>query len=595
MRRLRRTTMARPRTTTAARNGSNSGNGSSSTTPSQPSVLLGGFDGSEVTLDDGSKLTYTNSFGGSWYYDPDHPLDGPAGQANSWTPPVNESWRWGTDKQFGVNLGGWLVLEPFITPAMYDRFYPNAIDEWTLSTLLAAETARGGLNQIEDHYKTFITEADFANIAAAGLNWIRLPVPFWAISKLDSEPFLEKVSWQYFLKAIVWARKYGLRINLDLHTLPGSQNGWNHSGRLGQPFNWMQGVMGIANAQRSMDYIRIYAEFISKPEITNVVPMFGVLNEPRGNILGEQPLKDVYYNIYTTLRGMTGIGKGPVLSFHTGFFDNGFAGWLPKADRLMLDRHPYLVFGDTQSNAAPETFARTPCVQWKQWTDTVSNTFGMNSAGEWSCALSDCALYINEVGIGADYDAQFGEGACKPLLDYKNWSSDFKAGVLTYTSAMMDAFGSNFFFWTWRIGPSTRFNNTIQAPDWSYELGLQEGWIPKDPRTASGTCTKLGYDSHSSFDGAYDTWQLTGEGATLNPATTEAYPWPPASLTGLPDGGALPTYTATGAIPTLVVTDAPAAMQTFTPDLGGVGMMVPIANCQYPDAYNAGMTVPEAC
>jgi hypothetical protein len=54
-----------------------------------------------------------------------------------------------------VNLGGWFVLEPFITPALYQK-YPGAVDEWTLSTLMAADTASGGLNQIEDHYKTFI-------------------------------------------------------------------------------------------------------------------------------------------------------------------------------------------------------------------------------------------------------------------------------------------------------------------------------------------------------------------------------------------------------------------------------------------------------
>ena len=27
---------------------------------------------------------------------------------------------------------------------------------------------------------------------------------------------------------IAWARKYGLRICLDLHAVPGSQNGYNH-------------------------------------------------------------------------------------------------------------------------------------------------------------------------------------------------------------------------------------------------------------------------------------------------------------------------------------------------------------------------------
>ena len=54
-----------------------------------------------------------------------------------------------------VNLGGWFVLEPFITPDIFER-YPGAVDEWTLSELMANDTANGGLNQIEEHYKTFI-------------------------------------------------------------------------------------------------------------------------------------------------------------------------------------------------------------------------------------------------------------------------------------------------------------------------------------------------------------------------------------------------------------------------------------------------------
>ena len=32
--------------------------------------------------------------------------------------------------------------------------------------------------------------------------------------------------WLHLLSSIQWARKYGLRIYLDLHALPGSQNGW---------------------------------------------------------------------------------------------------------------------------------------------------------------------------------------------------------------------------------------------------------------------------------------------------------------------------------------------------------------------------------
>lgn len=94
---------------------------------------------------------------------------------------------------------------------------------------------------------------------------------------------------RYFLKAVQWARKYGIRINLDLHALPGSQNGWNHSGRLGTT-NFLNGPMGLANAQRSLDYIRIIAEFISQPAYKNVVPMFSIANEPFGPTFGQDNL-----------------------------------------------------------------------------------------------------------------------------------------------------------------------------------------------------------------------------------------------------------------------------------------------------------------
>jgi glucan 1,3-beta-glucosidase len=98
------------------------------------------------------------------------------------------------------------------------------------------------------------------------------------------------MAYRYFLKAIEWARKYGIRINLDLHAVPGSQNNWNHSGRLGKGINFLLGPMGWANGQRALDYIRIIAEFISQPQYRDVVPMFGILNEPRGSFMGQDNL-----------------------------------------------------------------------------------------------------------------------------------------------------------------------------------------------------------------------------------------------------------------------------------------------------------------
>jgi len=81
-----------------------------------------------------------------------------------------------------------------------------------------------------------------------------------------------KLTYRYFTKAISWARKYGIRILLDYHALPGSQNGWNHSGKSGQ-INWMYGVMGIVNAQRHLETLRTLTQYISQPGIKEVVPM----------------------------------------------------------------------------------------------------------------------------------------------------------------------------------------------------------------------------------------------------------------------------------------------------------------------------------
>lgn len=44
--------------------------------------------------------------------------------------------------------------------------------------------------------------------------------------------------------------------------------------------------MGIANAQRALNYIRIITEFISQPEWQNVVQIFGIMNEVQVKVIG---------------------------------------------------------------------------------------------------------------------------------------------------------------------------------------------------------------------------------------------------------------------------------------------------------------------
>ena len=80
-------------------NNNNNNNNGNNTTPSSNLVKSGG-DGSTITLDDGTQMTYSNKFGGTWYWDPNDPFNNNA-QAQSWTPPLNQSFNWGTDRIYG--------------------------------------------------------------------------------------------------------------------------------------------------------------------------------------------------------------------------------------------------------------------------------------------------------------------------------------------------------------------------------------------------------------------------------------------------------------------------------------------------------------
>lgn len=79
--------------------------------------------------------------------------------------------NYGGDKVRGVNLGGWFVLEPWITPSLFNAQKGAAVDEFSLTKVLGKDAAQSTLEQ---HWSSFITQDDFTRIAAAGLNHVRM-------------------------------------------------------------------------------------------------------------------------------------------------------------------------------------------------------------------------------------------------------------------------------------------------------------------------------------------------------------------------------------------------------------------------------------
>ena len=121
----------------------------------------------------------------------------------------------------GVNLGGWLVLEKWLTPSVFAG--TNSEDEYSFMRTPDAK------KRLRAHRDTFITEKDFRWLAAHDINLVRIPVGYWLFEPVDGfEP-----SVAYVDKAMRWADKHGIRVLIDLHAARGSQNGFDSSGRKG--------------------------------------------------------------------------------------------------------------------------------------------------------------------------------------------------------------------------------------------------------------------------------------------------------------------------------------------------------------------------
>ena len=79
-------------------------------------------------------------------------------------------------------------------------------------------------------------------------------------------------AWPYLLRALGWARTHGLHVILDLHGAPGSQNGYDNSGRRGTA-SWAGGN----NVARTLDLVRFMAD-----RVGGMIDVLELLNEPGG-------------------------------------------------------------------------------------------------------------------------------------------------------------------------------------------------------------------------------------------------------------------------------------------------------------------------
>ncbi|KAJ7070741.1 glycoside hydrolase family 5 protein [Mycena amicta] len=399
---------------------------------------------------------------------------------------------YGSSKVRGVNLGGWLVLEPWITPSLFDNTGNSAIvDEWTFGQLQSKATATAALTA---HWNTFITDSDFAAIKAAGLNHVRLPIGYWAFEVGPGEPYIQG-QLPYLSKAITWATNHGLKLIIDLHGAPGSQNGFDNSGhRISFP-TWHS---NNTNVQRTDAIIKTIANMV-KDNSANV-PIIAPLNEPAG-FDGSDVLavtRQYWFDSFGNIRFPYGSSQqsNTVVLIHDAFqplsYWNGVLTYpqyegVAMASRSRLstceiidvqqDTHIYTIFSVPEVQMSQQQHISTVCGKQNSLA-----TFDLwTIVGEWTPASTDCAKYLNGRGVGSRYDGSYPGssrvGSCTGLTgSASSFSSSYKTFLRQFWEAQVISYekGQGWIQWTWKTESGT-------GEEWSYQQGLANGWIPSDP------------------------------------------------------------------------------------------------------------------
>ena len=356
----------------------------------------------------------------------------------------------------GVNLGNWLVLESWMggsplsaAGVVDDRAYLDAVPDAERASALGV------------HYASYVTEKTFAWLASVGVELVRIPVPYHLFGTMRHVACV-----QWLDAAFDWAERHGLRVLVDLHTVPLSQNGFDNGGYTGL-CAWGSDP---ARVRWTLDVLeQIARRYTDRKALWGIEP----LNEPvswpvwaadvRGHVsagrlgrvlrsrpLSRRRLEGFYQAFYDRVRPV--VGPGVKLVFHDRFCLRGWERFDPgNGDgNVWMDTHQYVAFADAR-------LRRYDLAEYVALVEHMATRVERLAArhpvlvGEWS--LSNHARDLAEYRRDGDADK------------VRAWYRAFADAQL----AAWDRFDGSCF---WSLD--------VQAPhrdDWSFVTCADRGWL----------------------------------------------------------------------------------------------------------------------
>ncbi|KAF5940509.1 hypothetical protein HYC85_021676 [Camellia sinensis] len=201
-----------------------------------------------------------------------------------------------------------------------------------------------GLCTSQEHWNTFIVEDDSNFIPSNRINAVRIPVGWWIASDPTPPKPYVRGSLQALDNAFIWAQKYGINVIIDLHTAPGSQNGYDHSSSRDVSQEW---GLSDQNIEATINVIHfLTSKYANNPSLYAVE----LMNEPLSPGASLDSLNKYYsagYNVVRKYSSMTYV----IMSNRLGAIDPQEL--FPIASSLegsVIDIHYYNLFSNSFNN-----------------------------------------------------------------------------------------------------------------------------------------------------------------------------------------------------------------------------------------------------
>jgi glucan 1,3-beta-glucosidase len=352
----------------------------------------------------------------------------------------------------GVNLGGWMVLEPWITPSLFYQFLGKgegeiAMDTYTFCEVLGPEEANRQLRRhvswllllerksiifdflsnflelnnvffLIQQWATWVTREIIEELAQSGINSLRLPVGDYMYKSYGPYDGCFDGALEYVDMLLDWAYSYGLSVLIDIHALKDSQNGFDNSGQ-SMGFKWTTAIKNefttdvtfehwpIRDArwigtfdQENANYSSINYDNIQ--HALDVVEI--IVDRYKGHpaVQGLEPvnepwqytpidvLKRYYWEGYLIVKRDAPYWK---YVMHDSFRldTNIWGGFMDGCPERAMDTHIYQAWRNPDSRIG---YFQDACAT-KRAIGAMEREFGPVIVGEWSLATDNCAMWLN--------------------------------------------------------------------------------------------------------------------------------------------------------------------------------------------------------